>query len=112
MLSTLEAIRPKKRLFLGLLLTTEFFIALALYGIWKISYLGLENISEYLPAILGAFLIFISTFSFGAVCNMVLAVKGLPTLKLFHRYTFAIIRVACNFVRTSCKLQTMRHKYQ
>lgn len=92
MLSTLAAARPRKRLFLGLLLTTEFFIALALYAIWKISYLGLENISEYLPAILGIFLIFISTFSFGAVCNMVLAVKGLPTLKLFHRYTFAIIK--------------------
>lgn len=92
MLNTLAAIRPKKRLFLGLLLTTEFLIALALYGIWKIAYLGLENISEYLPAILGAFLIFISTFSFGAVCNMVLAVKGLPTLKLFHKYTFAIIK--------------------
>lgn len=92
MLSTLAAARPRKRLFLGLLLTTEFFIALALYGIWKISYLGLENISEYLPAILGIFLIFISTFSFGAICNMVLAVKGLPTLKLFHRYTFAIIK--------------------
>ncbi len=92
MLSTLAAVRPKKRLFLGLLLTTEFLIALMLYGIWKISYLGLENISEYLPAIIGAFLIFISTFSFGAVCNMVLAVKGLPTLKLFHRYSFAIIK--------------------
>ncbi len=92
MLSTLAAIRPKKRLFLGLLLITEFLIALALYGIWRISYLGLENIYEYLPAILGAFLIFISTFSFGAVCNMVLAVKGLPTLKLFHKYTFAIIK--------------------
>ncbi len=92
LLSTLAAVRPKKRLFLGLLLTTEFLIALMLYGIWKVSYLGLENISEYLPAILGAFLIFISTFSFGAVCNMVLAVKGLPTLKLFHRYSFAIIK--------------------
>ncbi|MBQ7705845.1 MAG: DUF116 domain-containing protein [Selenomonadaceae bacterium] len=92
MLSTLAAVRPRKRLFLGLLLVTEFLIALALYGIWRISYLGLENIYEYLPAILGAFLIFISTFSFGAVCNMVLAVKGLPTLKLFHKYTFAIIK--------------------
>ena len=92
MLETLAAVRPRKRLFLGLLLTTEFFIALALYGVWKIAYLGLENISEYLPAILGVFLIFISTFSFGAVCNMVFAVKGLPTLKLFHRYTFAIIK--------------------
>ncbi len=92
MLSTLAAVRPRKRLFLGLLLVTEFLIALALYGIWRISYLGLENIYEYLPAILGAFLIFISTFSVGAVCNMVLAVKGLPTLKLFHKYTFAIIK--------------------
>lgn len=92
MLNALEAIRPKKRLFLGFLLITEFLIALALYGIWKIAYLGLENISEYLPVIVGAFLIFISTFSFGAVCNMVLAVKGLPTLKLFHKYTFAIIK--------------------
>ncbi len=92
MLNALEAIRPKKRLFLGFLLITEFLIALALYGIWKIAYLGLENISEYLPAIVGAFLIFISTFSFGAVCNMILAVKGLPTLKLLHKYTFAIIK--------------------
>jgi len=92
MLNALAAIRPKKRLFLGFLLITEFLIALALYGIWKIAYLGLENISEYLPVIVGAFLIFISTFSFGAVCNMVLAVKGLPTLKLFHKYTFAIIK--------------------
>ncbi|MBR4152101.1 MAG: DUF116 domain-containing protein [Selenomonadaceae bacterium] len=92
MLSSLEALRPKKRLFLGLLLASEFFVALALYGVWRISYLGLENIFEYLPAVVGVFLIFISTFSFGAVCNMVLAIKGLPTLKLFHRYSFAIIK--------------------
>ena len=91
-LKALEALRPKKRLFLGLLLAAEFFVALTLYGAWKISYLGLENIFEYLPAIVGAFLIFISTFSFGAVCNMVLAIKGLPTLKLFHRYSVALIK--------------------
>ena len=92
MINTLSMARPKKRLFIGLLLATEFLIALMLYGIWKISYLGLEKIFEYLPAIVGAFLIFISTFSFGALCNMVFAVKGLPTLKLFHRYSFAIIK--------------------
>ena len=92
MVTTLLPARPKKRLFIGLLLVTEFLIALMLYGVWKISYLGLENIFEYLPAILGAFLIFVSTFSIGALCNMVLAVKGFPTLKLFHRYSFAIIK--------------------
>ena len=92
MLSTLEALRPKKRLFLGLLLAAEFFVALMLYGAWLICCPGLANIFEYLPAIVGVLLIFVSTFSFGAVCNMVLAVKGLPTLKLFHRYSFALIK--------------------
>ena len=92
LLETFAALRPKKRWFLGLLLITEFLIALALYGVWKISYLGLENIFKCLPAIVGVFLIFISTFSFGTIFNMIFAVKGLPTLKLFHRYSFAIIK--------------------
>ena len=92
MLSSLEALRPKKRLFLGLLLASEFLVALTLYGMWIICCPGLANIFEYLPAIVGIFFIFISTFSFGAVCNMVLAVKGLPTLNLFHRYSFALIK--------------------
>ena len=92
MLSTLAMARPKKRLFLGLLLASEFFVALAFCGIWFICRPGLANIFEYLPALVGAFLIFVSTFSFGTVCNMVLAVKGLPTLKLFHKYSFALIR--------------------
>lgn len=92
MLAALEALRPKKRLFLGLLLAAEFLVALALYAAWRISYLGLENIFEYLPALVGAFLIFVSTFSFGAVCNMVLAVKGFPTFKFLHRYSFALIK--------------------
>lgn len=63
-----------------------------LYVAWRISYLGLENIFEHLPAIFAVILVLVSTFSFGALCNMVLAVKGLPTLKFFHRYSFAIIK--------------------
>ena len=37
MLTALEALRPKKRLFLGLLLAAEFLVALALYAAWRIS---------------------------------------------------------------------------
>ena len=92
MLEALAAFRPKKRIFLGLMLATEFLIAICMYGAWKISYLGMENISEYLPAVVGAFLIFISTFSFGTFFNMILAVKGFPTLKFFHRFSFSIIK--------------------
>ncbi len=93
MLKGLAAFRPKKRWFIGLLLITEFFIALALYGVWRIACPGLAEIYEFLPAAFGAFLIFISTFSFGAIFNMALAVKGLPSFPLFHRYSFAIIRL-------------------
>lgn len=93
MIKSLEALRPKKRLFIGLLMASEFLVALMLYGLWTICYPGLENIFAYLPALVGILLIFISTFSFGAVFNMILAVKGLPTLKLLHRYSFAIIKI-------------------
>lgn len=93
MLSTLMPVRPKKRMFLGLMLVSEFIVALILYFLWKITYLGLEGIYEYLPAILGGMMIFVSTFSVGAVFNMVLALKGYPYLPLFRKYSYKLIRL-------------------
>ena len=84
--------RPKKRLFLGLLLTSEFVVALILYAIWRICYLGLSDIYIHLPLMTGIVLILISTMSFGAICNMVLAVRGMPFLPLFRKYSYSIIR--------------------
>ena len=63
MIGTLALARPKKRVFLGLMLVTEFLVALMLYGMWKITYLGLSDIYEKLPAMLGAAIITISIFS-------------------------------------------------
>ncbi len=93
MISTLAIARPKKRLFLGLILISEFLVALILYGLWKITYPGLIGIYEYLPAAVGAVMIIISTFSIGAVCNMVLAMKGYPYLPLFRKYSYELIRI-------------------
>ena len=93
MVNTLIMTRPKKRLFLGLMLTSEFIVALLLYFLWKITYPGLSEIYQYLPVLLGAFLILISTLSLGAICNMVLAVRGMPYLPLFRKYSYALIRL-------------------
>ena len=93
MLSIPAIARPKKRLFLGLMLVTEFLAALVLYGMWKITYLGLSEIYEKLPSMLGALIISVSIFSVGIVFNMVLAMEGLPFLPLLRKYSYALIRL-------------------
>ncbi len=93
MISTLIIARPKKRLFLGLMLISEFLVALLLYGLWKITYPGLSGIYEHLPVFLGALMILVSTFSVGTVCNMVLAMKGYPYLPMFRKYSYELIRL-------------------
>lgn len=93
MIGTLAIARPKKRVFLGLMLVTEFIAALFLYGMWKITYLGLSDIWEKLPSMLGAFLFSVSLFSIGIVFNMVLAMEGLPFLPLLRHYSYALIRL-------------------
>ena len=93
MFNSLALPRPKKRLFLGTLLAAEVFVAFALYALWLLCLPGLENIFVYLPALVGAFLFFISCAAFATLFNLVLALRGLPSLKLFHRYSFALIRL-------------------
>jgi hypothetical protein len=48
--------RPKKRLFLALILTSLLITALSTYGLWQVSFPGLANISSYLPVVLGILL--------------------------------------------------------
>ena len=92
MVPTLALARPKKRVFLGLMLVTEFLAALMLYGMWKLTYLGLKDIWEELPSMVGAIIVSISILSVGIVFNMILAMEGLPFLPLLRRYSYALIR--------------------
>ena len=55
--------RPHKRLFLALLCLSLLCMALISYTIWKISFLGLMQIHQYLPLFLGFF--FATIFLFG-----------------------------------------------
>jgi len=60
-----NSIRPQKRIFLGLLTLTCLLFALLLGILWYVPYVGLANLNENLPLILGIF--------FGVILSLVFA---------------------------------------
>ena len=87
------AVRPKKRLFVSLILASLFLAMLSTYGIWMVSLPGLANISYYLPLILGALLAFAVISIAICVCGIILAILGFPTPKLFQGLAWSAINL-------------------
>ena len=83
--------RPKKRLFLALILTGLSVLAIIIYLIWKIMVPGLSNISFYLPMIAGWFVIASIGFALFLVTCMVLAVMGVPIFKFFQNIAWDVV---------------------
>lgn len=85
--------RPRKRLFLALILASLVLAALSTYGIWRVSIPGLANISYYLPLILGIILaIVVCSITIG-VGGMILAIMGLPTPQYFRGLAWSAINL-------------------
>lgn len=76
--------RPKKRLFLALILSSLLLLSGMVYLLWDIMSPGLNNISSYLPAIVGGFILVLIIFSLFALFLMVLAVAGMPLFRVFQ----------------------------
>lgn len=91
MIDTIQ--RPKKRLFLALILVSLLLAAVSLYGIWKVSFPGLSNISEYLPHIFGTLILLVLLITGMGILGIIFAIWGLPTLKIFHRQAWTAINV-------------------
>ncbi|MBR3623977.1 MAG: hypothetical protein IKN43_11610, partial [Selenomonadaceae bacterium] len=70
----------KKRLLLGLNLLSVFFLSVVLYGVWKISFLGLAEINSNLPNVLGIIFALLSLGSVGLILLLCLAVKGITPI--------------------------------
>ena len=85
--------RPKKRLFLALLLISLLVAAASIYGLWKVSFPGLSNISIYLPLLLGGLLLAVLVGIASGVIGILLAILGLPTLKCFQGVAWSTINV-------------------
>ncbi|MBP3722027.1 MAG: DUF116 domain-containing protein [Selenomonadaceae bacterium] len=82
----------KKYLLIMLNLISALFLSLILYGIWKISFLGLEEIHKNLPMILGGIFLIISVFSVFLLLLLTLAIKGIIPL-FFERQIYRLINV-------------------
>lgn len=82
----------KKRLLIMLNLLSVFFLSLVFYGIWKISFLGLEEINENLPIIFGAILAAISVFSVVLIFLLALSVKEIIPI-IFEKPTYFLINI-------------------
>ena len=85
--------RPKKRLFIGMLLLVTCLAALLLFGIWYIGVPGLERIQPALPWVIGGALTLAVLLSFFGIFNMVLAIAGLPYLPWMKRQTYELINL-------------------
>lgn len=90
----IEAVaRPKKRLFLALVLVSLFLASLSTYGLWIVSLPGLSQISYYLPLILGWVLILLLLALLSGVVGIILAIMGLPTLRYFQGLAWSAINL-------------------
>ncbi|MDR3349742.1 MAG: DUF116 domain-containing protein [Acidaminococcales bacterium] len=85
--------RPKKRLFLALVLISVLLLAGVVYLLWHIMAPGLGNISSYLPAIVGGLILLLLVFSLFALFLMALVVAGVPLFRLFQGMAWKFVNV-------------------
>lgn len=86
-------VRPKKRLFLSLILASILLAILSTLGIWVVSRPGLNNISQHLPVIIGVLLVTIACIAIGGVVGIVLAIVGFRTPRFFLGQAWSVINL-------------------
>lgn len=87
------AVRPKKRLFIFLILVSLLLATLSTYGLWMVSFPGLANISSKLPLVLGTMLAAIIAAIAIGVSGIILAILGFPTTRLFQGLAWSAINL-------------------
>ena len=85
--------KPRKRLFIALLSLSLVCIALVAFAFWRLCYLGLSEISSYLPLVIGSLLTVGFVITGLGIVSMVGAILGLPGLSFFQRQTYALINL-------------------
>jgi len=85
--------RPRKRLFLALILISLCIATVSSYGIWIVSLPGLANISAYLPMILGVVLATVIIAIACGVIGIILAILGFRTLGIFQGLAWSAINL-------------------
>ena len=82
--------KPKKRLFIALILLSLVFIIFCAYAAWKISFSGLYDINEILPFFIAGGLILIFLIVSLGLLGMILAIIGCPTFSFFKTLFYSV----------------------
>ena len=85
--------RPKKRVLIALLLCSTLFLDIVLFGIWRIGYLGLMELSPLLPQAVGAVFAAGAAFMLLSILNMAASVKGCFSVPLFSKQQYGVINL-------------------
>jgi hypothetical protein len=87
------ASRPKKRLFISLIIASLLLASFSIYGVWMVSQPGLSNISHYLPYILGILLGLGVIMIAVGVTGIILAILGVPTFPIFQGLAWSAVNL-------------------
>ncbi|MBP2652932.1 MAG: hypothetical protein H6Q73_501 [Firmicutes bacterium] len=85
--------RPKKRLFLALIMVSLLVAGLSCYGIWMVSFQGLANISVHLPFLLGSILVIALVAIAIGFFGVITAILGFPASPVFLGVAWSAINI-------------------
>ncbi len=85
--------RPRKRVFIFLLLVTSLLLLGVAFLLWWVPYVGLSNIHEYVPVILAVLLSCVVLVSLGAVLTLLFTIIRGKNLFFNRRIRGVVIRV-------------------
>lgn len=85
--------RPRKRLFLALIVISLLLATLSGYGLWRVSFLGLATISAILPFVLGGLLAAVILAIATGIVGIVMAILGFPTPGVFLGLAWSTINL-------------------
>ena len=81
----------RKRVFIALLGVSWLFIGAVSYLIWQVTYLGLSDVQQQLPAVFSLLLATLFLFGGLSLFTMAAAAAGLPSLPILKKRTYAVI---------------------
>lgn len=85
--------RPKKRLFLVLILASLLIAVVSTVGLWAVSVPGLADISQSLPVVLGLVIGGLALVAMGGVAGIILAIMGFHTPRFFLGQAWSVINL-------------------
>ena len=92
-----DALKPKKRIFMALTSVSALIGAIMVYMVWRVTVPGLAQINWTLPIAFGVFSVIIVIALLTGVVGIVMALLGIPVIKLLFVWAWKAINILFPF---------------